>query len=180
MNPIVQLRAGNVAVRLLPAAGGRISALRLAPPGCAAVDVLHPYPEDFFDPIRRGKGGIYPLIPYSNRIANASVQVDGQAVSLAPHPDAAPHTLHGNGHAQAWNLEDLNKTSAVMTLDSPASAAWPWRYSGRMRIELAPDRVTIQIGIRNTDTRIMPAGIGRHPYFRHQPAAHVGYRATDF
>ena len=180
MKPIVQLRAGNATARLLPAAGGRISALRLAPHGDAGVDVLYPYPEDFFDPIRWGKGGIYPLLPYSNRIANARVQVEGLPVVLAAHPDAAPHTLHGNGHAQPWTLVQSNEASAVMTLDSPASAAWPWRYSGHMRIELAQDRVTIEIGIRNTDTRIMPAGIGLHPYFRHRPAALVGYRATRF
>ena len=81
MNEIVQLLCGD--------AGGRISALRLARPKGRAVDILHPYPEDFFDPVRWAKGGLYPLMPYSNRIANATLQVNGATVVLKAHPNAA-------------------------------------------------------------------------------------------
>ena len=178
MNRVVQLHAAESSLRLVPAAGGRISSLRLASAGGGAVDILHPYPEDFFDPLRWAKGGIYPLMPYSNRIANATVQVNGKAMALAAHPDAAPHTLHGNAHAQAWQLEASAATSAVMTLDSPASAAWPWHYAGRMRLELSLHALTIRIELRNADTRVMPAGLGMHPYFRHQAASRIAYNAT--
>ena len=86
MNRVVQLSAGAASLRLLPHAGGRVSALRLAQPRGSALDVLHPYPEDFFDPIHWAKGGIYPLMPYSNRIANASLLVDGKAVGAVAAP----------------------------------------------------------------------------------------------
>ncbi len=204
MGEMVQLQSGEAVARLLPSAGGRISALRLVRPGGGAVDVLHPYPEDFFDPLRWAKGGIYPLLPYSNRIANATVRVGGEAVALAAHPDAAPHTLHGNAHAQAWQLlsapspgftsapegvqENLgaarrflvnnDASSAVLALDSAPGPAWPWRYWARMRLELAPDELVIRLEMRNADTRVMPAGLGLHPYFRHQPPGRVGYSAT--
>jgi aldose 1-epimerase len=175
---IVQLECAGASVRLVPAAGGRISALRLVRPGAGAVDVLHPYPEVFFDPTRWAKGGIYPLMPYSNRIAHASVHVEGEDVALKPHPDAAPHTLHGNAHALVWQLAESDATSAVMTLDSPACAAWPWHYSGRMRVELTPHQLLVQIDLRNADLRVMPAGIGLHPYFRHQAQGKVAYQAS--
>ena len=178
MGNLVQLHCGEATARLLPAAGGRISALRLARRGGGAVDVLHPYPEDFFDSIRWAKGGIYPLMPYSNRIANARVQVNGEAIALLAHPDAAPHTLHGNAHAQPWQTLSSDASSAVLALDSPPSAAWPWRYWARMRVELTPSMLLVRIEMRNADTRVMPAGIGLHPYFRHQPDARVAYLAT--
>ena len=177
MSNIVQLDCAGASARLVPEAGGRVSALRLMRPGGGVVDILHPYPEDFFDPIRWAKGGIYPLMPYSNRIAQATVQVDGEAISLEVHPDAAPHSLHGNAQALAWRLLRSDATSAVMTLDSPASAAWPWHYAGRMHLALMPGELRVEMELRNTDTRTMPAGMGLHPYFRHRPDALLGYRA---
>ena len=177
---LVQLQAGAASARLLPGAGGRISALRLVLPATGGLaDILHQYPEDFFDPLRWAKGGIYPLMPYSNRIANATVHVNGDSVALAPHPDAAPHTLHGNAHLLPWMLEQNDANSAVMLLDATPSAAWPWHYTGRLQVQLAPSELTIAIEIRNADTRPMPAGLGLHPYFRHEPQGRVGYRASS-
>lgn len=178
MNTNVEMRSGQASARLLPAAGGRVSALRLCRSDGRPMDVLYPYPEDFFDPIRWAKGGIYPLIPYSNRIAHAQLLVDGQAVALKAHPDSLPHSLHGNAHAQAWQIEQANDALATMTLDSPPSAAWPWHYTARMTLQLSASALHIAMEVRNADARVMPAGIGLHPYFRHEPAALIGYRAT--
>ncbi len=180
MGQIVELQAGAARARLVPAAGGRVSALWLERPGGGSSEVLHPYPEDFFDPLRWGKGGIYPLAPYSNRIADAQVQVGEAHVALQAHPDAAPHTLHGNAHAQPWQLEHASVDTATLVLHSPAAPAWPWRYTARMVLQLAPHSLSIRITLTNTDSRVMPAGLGLHPYFRHAPAAVLGYRAKTF
>lgn len=177
MSKVLQLDCDGASARLVPAAGGRISALRLMQANGVSIEVLHPYPEDFFDPIRWAKGGIYPLMPYSNRIAQAVVNVNGEAVALKAHPDAAPHSLHGNAHALEWQLQACDASSAVMTVDSPASEAWPWHYTGRMHVTLAADELKVEMEICNADSRVMPAGIGLHPYFAHQPEARIGYRA---
>lgn len=178
MNAVVSLQADGASVRLLPAAGARISALRLKPVGGdAVVDVLYPYPEDFFDPLHWAKGGIYPLMPYSNRIAQARVVVDGTTVVLAPHPGAAPHTLHGNAHALPWQITSRGADRAVMVLEAMASPAWPWRYTARMALHLSGSALSAHLSICNADDRLMPAGLGLHPYFRHRPDARIGYRA---
>lgn len=178
MTGVVVLQSGNATARLLPAAGGRISALQLQAAGSdKAIDVLHPYPEDLlFDPLRWGKGGIYPLMPYSNRIAQARVRVADTDVALAPHPDALPHTLHGNAHALPWQLQSQGADRAVMVLDAASSPAWPWHYTARIELQLSPSALSATISIVNADTRLMPAGLGLHPYFRHRSDAAVGYR----
>ena len=178
MNPIVQLQVGAARARLVPAAGGRISSLQLAVPGDRAVEVLHPYPEDFFDPVRWAKGGIYPLMPFSNRIAQARIRVQGEDVLLSPHPDALPHALHGDAHRLPWALEQHGATRAVMSLDAPASDAWPWHYAGRLEVTLLQSTLRMQLTVRNTSMRVMPAGIGLHPYFRHTPQALLAYGAS--
>ena len=178
MNHVVQLQAGAARVRLLPGAGARISSLQLAMPAGGTVDVLQPYPEDFFDPVRWAKGGIYPLMPYSNRIANARVRVQGEEVLLSPHPDALPHTLHGNAHLLPWILDRHDAATAVMLLDAAPSAAWPWHYAGRLEVTLLEAALHLRITIRNAGERAMPAGIGLHPYFRHEPQALLAYQAS--
>jgi aldose 1-epimerase len=178
MNDIVQLQAGVARARLVPGAGGRVASLRLGGVGAAAVDVLHPYPEDFVDPVHWAKGGIYPLMPYSNRIAHARVRVQGEEVLLQPHPDAVPHTLHGNAHLLPWRLDRYDTASAVMSLDAAASAAWPWHYTGRLEITLTESELRMHISIRNAGMRVMPAGVGLHPYFRHEPQALLAYHAV--
>ena len=178
MNAIVPLQSGAARARLVPAAGGRVSALQLQAPDGRLVDVLHPYPEDFSDPVRWGKGGIYPLLPYSNRIAQARVRVQGEEVRLQPHPDALPHTLHGTAHLQPWSLEQHDDATAVLLLDAAPSPAWPWRYTGRLEIALTPGALRMRIAIRNAGMRVMPAGIGLHPYFRHDPGARLAYGAS--
>ncbi len=180
MNDIVQLNADAACARLVPAAGGRVSVLQLQAPDGSLVDVLHRYPEDFIDPVRWGKGGIYPLLPYSNRIAQARVRVHGEEVRLEPHPDALPHTLHGNAHLQPWALEHQDSSSAVLSLDAAPSPAWPWHYTGRLEIALTPTALCMRIAIRNAGMRVMPAGIGLHPYFRHGPRARLGYGASSW
>jgi aldose 1-epimerase len=178
MNAIVQLQAGAARARLVPAAGGRVSALQLQAPDGRPVDVLHPYPEDFSDPVRWGKGGIYPLLPYSNRIAQARVRVQGEEVRLQPHPDALPHTLHGTAHLLPWTLEQQGRATAVLALDAAPSLAWPWHYTGRLEIALTPAALHMRITIRNAGMGVMPAGIGLHPYFRHEPGARLAYGAS--
>lgn len=178
----MELRCGLARLRLLPHAGGRVSALRLVDRVRGAVEVLHPYPQDVFDPLHWAKGGIYPLMPYSNRIDNARLSVGGEMLQLRAHPDAAPHTLHGNAQAQVWVAEPVESSdanTAVLRLHSAASDAWPWQYEAAQHFKLEASSLTITLTLTNRDSRAMPAGIGLHPYFRHHAEAAVGYTASD-
>lgn len=178
MGSVLVLSSEGARVRLLPHAGGRVSSLKLMSPTRGAVDILHPYPEEFFDPIHWAKGGIYPLMPYSNRIADAKVRIEGEVVSLLAHPAAVPHTLHGNAHAQSWTTTASSETTATLELQSAASLAWPWRYRATQSFELTRSKLNIRLVLCNTDSCVMPAGFGLHPYFRHQPDALLTYSAS--
>jgi aldose 1-epimerase len=43
--------------------------------------------------------------------------------------------------------------------------AWPFDYEAWQRFALGGAQLSIEIGLRNTGTEPMPAGIGLHPYF---------------
>jgi aldose 1-epimerase len=178
MNTTIELQANAARARLVPDAGGRVSSLRLCTAAGAPVELLHLYPEDACDPVRWAKGGIYPLLPFSNRIAQARVRVQGEDVRLAPHPDALPHALHGNAHLLRWTVTQQQADSAVLALDAPPSEAWPWHYTGQLEFLLAASALQVRVSIRNAGMRVMPAGIGLHPYFRHTEAARIAYGAS--
>lgn len=172
------LRAAAAMALLRPAAGGRICQLALVGPDGDVVSVLFPYEPATVDPQRWAKGGIYPLLPYSNRIAHARLHTPQGEVTLAAHPDAHPHTLHGNAHGLPWQMSQTGDDQAVMVLDSAPSPAWPWRYRAWQRCRLEPSTLHLELEILNQDARPMPAGLGWHPYLRHRPEARIGLHAT--
>ncbi len=175
----VVLQAGAARAVLRPAAGGRICSLELARADGTTVAVLHPYSAAGVDPLRWAKGGIYPLVPYSNRIAGSVLQTADGPVNLPPHPDGAPHTLHGHAHGLPWLLAAHTPNSATLTLDSLPCAAWPWHLQAEVHVQLTPDALTLKLEVKNLSKRNMPAGMGWHPYFRHLPTARLRYTASE-
>lgn len=174
---MLTLRAGRAVAHLLPDCGARVASLTLAAPQRDAVELLVPYALADVDPSNWPKAGMFPLLPYSNRIGHAALRVGSKTFRLPPHPLAYPHTLHGNGHLQPWQVQANSQNGAVFRLDSPASSSWPWRYRAIIRYALSQAQLQVHVGLCNTDDRPMPAGIGLHPYFRYVPAGEVGYRA---
>jgi len=47
-----------------------------------------------------------------------------------------------------------------------------------MGLRLTPSALSVTLSIRNGADRLMPAGLGLHPYFRHEPACEVAYRVS--
>jgi aldose 1-epimerase len=175
----VLLQAGAARAVLRPSAGGRICSLELARADGTTTAVLHPYTAAGVDPLRWAKGGIYPLVPYSNRIEGAVLQTARGSVPLPPHPDGAPHTLHGHAHGLPWTVTTQSQDSATLTLDSPPCAAWPWHLQAHMQLQLTPDALTLRLEVQNISLHTMPAGMGWHPYFRHLPTARLRYTASE-
>jgi aldose 1-epimerase len=172
------LRAGAAQAVLRPQAGGRVCSLTLAHPDGRAVPVLYPYTAAGVDPVNWAKGGIYPLVPYSNRIARGQLHTaDGATVTLPPHPNAQPHTLHGHAHGLPWAVVSHDDTSAHLRLDSPACAAWPWPLQADLRVQLSAQALHLSLSLSHGGDDLMPAGIGFHPYFLHEAPARLRYHA---
>ena len=54
-----------------------------------------------------GKGNnatAFPLVPYSNRIANGHLVFAGEEITLAPNWPGLRHPMHGEGWARAWDV----------------------------------------------------------------------------
>jgi len=160
---LLLLRAGRLTVDLAPSAGGSIARF--------AVDDVDILRRMAVSDIASGKGNnaaAYPLVPFSNRIANGRLVFEGEQIALAPNWPGVRHPMHGDGWAHAWQVERAGSRSAeIAYLHERAGehGGWPFRYCARQSYRLVEDRLTVRMALENLEDRPVPAGIGLHPFF---------------
>jgi len=111
-------------------------------------------------------GACFPLVPFSNRIADGRFKASGYQVQLKPNFPGSdhPHPLHGFGWLSKWDATEVTKNTVVLE-HYYSETEWPWPYLARQRFALAQDCLTIDLSIRNLGQTPMPCGLGLHPYF---------------
>jgi len=158
----LKLSAGDWTLTAAPERGGAILSLtragrdvfRLTPPDAVgAIDVA-----------------CFPLVPYANRIADGTFTWHDRTITLPRnHPDHA-HPLHGIGWLRAWQVTHVDERAAVMRLEHPGDADWPWTFGCEQRLMLAADGLTATLSLHNRSAEAMPFSLGFHPYFVHAHA----------
>jgi aldose 1-epimerase len=117
----------------------------------------------------------FPLVPFCNRIRNGRASFGGRDIRFPPnHPaEDSPHPLHGIGWQRPWHVVSAGPSEIVLSLDVEGGAGWPWSFSAMQAFRLLPDRLEVEISVTNEDSAEMPAGIGHHPYFLHEPGTRL-------
>ena len=177
----MRLVAGDAAVEIAPAVGGAIASFTLA-----GADVLRPTPHD-----ARAEGNVrafacYPLVPYSNRIANARLAFDGREHALARNFGDSPHSIHGVGWQRAWAVVSSSDSDVQLALDhdalGDAAASWPWpfRVLQTFALERSARGATLsaRLAIENAGPHAFPFGLGWHPFFPKPPGTTLAFAAT--
>ncbi len=175
-----RLAAGPMRATVRAEAGGRIAAVWREDPKGRRVDLLAPLPDVPFEPTAWGKGGCYPLVPWSNRIRDGRFVFDGRSIDLR-YPDALPHGLHGFAQLMPWTVTQAGGDTLTMRFShDPASSMvnWPWPFVATQRLALDGAGLTLEIAVRNTGDAPMPAGLGVHPYFACSPGDRLRFTAT--
>lgn len=149
-----------------PEMGGRL--LELSWRGGPAIVI--PTEPHSFEATNWPRAGAYPLVPYHNRLANATIMTDGETALLRSHPAAVPHTLHGPGHAHPWVAGAHDASRFSMHLDYRADDDWPWDFRAEQHFEIGEVGLHLTMSVENRSDRMMPAGMGWHPYFASREA----------
>ncbi|SKA40100.1 aldose 1-epimerase [Enhydrobacter aerosaccus] len=160
---LLLLRAGRLAVDLAPSAGGSIACFRVD-----NVDVLRPMTAADIESGRGNNAAAYPLVPFSNRIANGRLDFEGQVFQLARNWPGVNHPMHGDGWSRSWRVMRADDKSVEIAFEherAAASGGWPFRYRARQSYRLLADRLIVDMAIDNLEDRPVPAGIGLHPFF---------------
>ncbi len=161
---LLSLKAGPLAVDLAPGAGGSIVRFAIERPE-GPIDLLRPC-DAAARAARHGAGSsCYPLVPFSNRIANGRLAFDGGTVVLEPNWPGQRHPMHGDGWARPWTVERAAERSATLVYEHDGLTGWTFRYRARQSFDLAPDGLTVGMSIENLESGPVPAGLGLHPFF---------------
>ena len=147
-----------------PSAGGRLCRLVWHGPRgdlelVVPVDVTEPFDEDHWP-----KQGAFPMLPYANRLKDASVLWKGAAHPVRAAPGHS-HGLHGVGHRRAWQVGHCSTSAVRLEWQHPADRLeWPWSFSATLEYALSAEGLHVALRIRNDATTSMPAVLGWHPY----------------
>lgn len=154
---VVRLEAGTYQLDLCPEGGGCITAFRYR-----GIDLFRPATEAYWREFEPREAASFPLVPYSNRIADGRGRFEGRTYRFPVNMPPEPHSIHGDGWQAAWTVEASAPARAVL---AHAPADTPFPYSSRQTFELTEDGLALSLEIVNTGQERIPVGFGHHPYF---------------
>ncbi|MEJ5116046.1 aldose 1-epimerase [Gluconobacter cerinus] len=172
---MIELSCGKSRLTILPETGGSVGLWQRD-----EKDIFLPTPNDALRALNGVAVGAYPLIPYSNRIAEGRFSFGGKSYDLAPNMGDHPHTIHGNAWEQPWTVAHQGASYAVLTLDhvpQENDQAWPFAYRAALSYQLTDAGLDVQIAIENRGEAEQPVGFGFHPFLAADENATLSFDA---
>ena len=167
---MVRLQEADLVCEIEPRLGGCISGLWLG-----GVPVLRSQPAASLASARLS--GSYPLVPFSNRISQASLLWEGTRHPLVRNNGAEPHAIHGVGWQRPWEVLEQEGPFVMLAYEHRADAAWPFAFDSSQTLRLRGAALELTLSITNQSPQPAPAGLGWHPYFVKRSRSHVAFEA---
>lgn len=124
----------------------------------------------------------FPCAPWFGRLYNG-LQFNGKSWSIEPTlPICDPdHALHGYGWVSPWRVSETDNTSTLLEMDyTPLEGGFPFSFASSLLYRLTDDGLLASLTLRNTSDKIMPAGLGLHPYFERKADTRICFKAASF
>jgi len=159
--PLVGLEHGTYKLVVAPQFGARIVSFTnnerdiLRPTTKASI--AHPKAYEFAG---------FPLMPYSGPLFGPGFTFDGNNYTLARTVREEPSATHGDAWIEPFRITHQDGTALTLQYDhEPEEGTYPFRFRGEVRFELSKAGLLMFLRVTSRDHRLMPAGIGYHPYF---------------
>jgi aldose 1-epimerase len=172
MAHLLECHYGDIHLAIAPELGGALAWLRWK-----GHDILRPLSPA--GELRANLCGSYPLIPWSNRIANGRFSFNDEAHAVARNFGDHPHPLHGNGWQSIWQPLQVAENEIVLELNSPASESWPWPYRAEQRVRVYGNTLRMELSYFNSAQESVPVGLGFHPFFADAAHSEVQFTADN-
>ena len=166
------LTAAKLRCEIVPSLGGCIAGLWrgdvavLRSPGAGAL-------------ISARQSGSYPLVPFSNRIAHATLAWEGTNHPLVKNFGTEPHAIHGVGWTRSWDVIEADERFALLSYQHQPDGSWPFAFDATQAFRLSDDALEMTLSITNQSKQATPVGLGWHPYFVKRTNSRIAFEATD-
>lgn len=168
--PDIVIASGAWQAWVRPGMGGLIAGLEHG-----GVPVLRRMPDGSTNPL---DAACFPMVPWCNRIAGGRFSWQRAPVMLAPNFLPERHAIHGHGWQSAWAVaEQAPDHCTLVHSHDGAAPGWRWAYEARQEVVLSDAGCSITLSLTNLSERLMPAGVGLHPYLRRRPESQVRFAA---
>lgn len=176
MQTIVIKTQGELTLKIAPQLGGAIAGLTYR-----GIDILRPLPDH--KEVVVNQSGSFPLIPYSNRIAEGKFEFDGENYVLDKNFGDHPHSIHGNAWQKEWQVSEDSDTGYILKFLHQAEGEdyyhWPWPYQATQVFELNENELRVTLQYFNLAEKTVPVGLGFHPYFANADKSLVQFEAES-
>ena len=119
MNGFLTLESGSLRVVVSPQGGAVVEAWY------GAVPLLRPYAAEASAAFDVLKAGMFPLVPFGNRVVGNAFTFDGRTYRLAANTNGDRHYLHGDGWLGLWSPTTHSQTQLDLTFRHAASRRQP-------------------------------------------------------
>ncbi len=124
------------------------------------------------------QSGSYPLVPFSNRIAHATLAWEGTNHPLVKNFGTEPHAIHGVGWTRAWDVIEANDRFALLSYQHKPDGSWPFAFDTTQAFRLSDNALEMTLSITNQSPLATPVGLGWHPYFVKRANSRIAFHAT--
>ena len=97
--------------------------------------------------------GVFPLMPYSNRIGQAKLLVGTETFALRPNFIQGAHAIHGFGWQRQWQVVKQAGTTVELHLKHSPDADWPFLCESRQLVKLKPVAYCPKLPLQNSQCR---------------------------
>lgn len=171
MTTLLQLASGRLRCAIRPDLGACIAGLWLD-----GVPVLRATAPELLTSARQA--GCHALVPFSNRIAHATLKWQGTSHPLVQTSAAEPHAIHGVGWQRPWTVLEEDDHYALLAYEHRADATWPFAFDSSQTFRLSGNALEMTLGLTNQSGLPAPVGLGWHPHFIKRPGSRLAFAAT--
>ncbi|MFP4015984.1 MAG: aldose 1-epimerase [Halanaerobiales bacterium] len=168
----------DLQVEISPVVGASIYSMKYKLDG-DWVDIMRPTPEEALSNEDVGDFASFNLFPYSNRIENALLKFKGEEYQLEVNFDDG-HAIHGEAWTRPWQVTEADDERVVLEFKSSdfEDISWPFPFSATIEYRLEGKSFIVRTSMKNEGDKLMPAGMGIHPYFMRSISSEKGEKVN--
>lgn len=110
------------------------------------------------------------LFPFANRVDKGAYHFDSKPFQLDINVKAENNAMHGFVYNKVFRIvkQETHEDRALITLEymeSNKSIGFPYTYSIQLTYTFSKRNCTLNVSVKNTDSKNFPFTLGWHPYF---------------
>ena len=109
------------------------------------------------------------LAPWPNRLEDGTYSFDGRRLQVPITESETRTSIHGLVRWANWTLADRDDDRVALEHVLHPSPGYPFALALRVEYRLGPNGLTVTSGAENVGDRVLPFGLGHHPYLAGSP-----------